>query len=214
MGKKKLKLPEFRSRVKHRRFLSGARNRAAQAVAAKSIGQLEKVLTRLPFLAFLYSRPYLGVIERESRLAAITDRDVVVNIGCGAVPFTAIYLARLTGARVIAIDRDREAAECARKYIKASGLAEIIDVVWGDGARASQCESATVWAVALQAAPKKAILEHFQKCAPQGARIMFREPRPEFANRYDQLPPSAQPQSMTSHNLLTSNRTVLFTQEG
>jgi protein-L-isoaspartate O-methyltransferase len=174
---------------------------------------LEKVLTRLPSLAFLYSRPYLGVVEREIRLAAIADRDVVVNIGCGAVPFTAIYLARLTGARVIALDRDREAAEYARKYIKASGLAEIIEVVWGDGAQASPCEGATVWVVALQAAPKKAILEHFQKCAPQGARIMFREPRPVFVNRYDQLPSSARPQSMTSHNMVTFNRTVLFTQE-
>jgi protein-L-isoaspartate O-methyltransferase len=188
-------------------------NCAAQRLVGKSVGQLEKVLTRLPSLAFLYSRPYLGVVERESRLAAIADKDIVVNIGCGAVPFTAIYLARLTGASIIAMDRDREAAECARKYIKASGLGEIIEVAWSDGAQASHCKSATVWVVALQATPKKAILEHFHKCAPQGARIMFREPRPEFANRYDQLPRSARPQSMTNHNMLTFNRTVLFMQE-
>jgi threonine dehydrogenase-like Zn-dependent dehydrogenase len=190
-------------------------NWAAQILADNRvlIGRLEKVLTRLSPLAFLYSRPYREVVEREIRLAAIGSGDVVVNIGCGAVPFTAIYLARLTGARVIALDRDRKAAECARKYIKASGLAEIVGVVWGDGAQASQCESATVRIVALQAAPKKAILEHFLKSAPRGARIMFREPRPEFANWYDQLPRSARPQSMTSHNMVTFNRTVLFTQE-
>ncbi|MEN4006326.1 MAG: hypothetical protein PQ964_03070 [Methanobacteriaceae archaeon] len=177
----------------------------------KSIGQLEKVLVRLPSLASLYSRPYLGVVKREIRLSSIGGGDVVLNIGCGAIPFTAIYLARLTGASVIAMDRDREAFKCARKYIKSSGLAENIEVIWGDGVRASQCKSATVWIVALQAVPKKAILEHFQKCAPQGARIMFREPK--FAKGYDRLPPSARPQSMISHNMVTLNRTVLFTQE-
>ncbi len=177
------------------------------------IGRLEKVIARLPLLASFYSRPYFRVVEQEIGLAAIGNRDLVVNIGCGAVPFTAIYLARLTGARVIALDRDREAAECARRYIRASGLADMIRVEWGDGARASKCESATVWIVALQAAPKKAILKHFLESSPQGARIMFREPRPEFASRYDQLPPSARPQSMTNHSMVTFNRTVLFTQE-
>ncbi|MCI2426171.1 methyltransferase [Candidatus Acetothermia bacterium] len=177
------------------------------------IRQLEKVLSRLPPLAFLYCRPYIRIVKQEIRLASITDRDVVVNIGCGALPFTAIYLARLTGTRVIALDRDREATECARRYIRASGLAEIIEVVWGDGTQASQCKDATVWIVALQAAPKRDILEHFLKSAPKGARIMFREPRPKFANQYDQLPRSAQPQSVASHNMVTFDRTVLFTQK-
>ncbi|MCL0065678.1 protein-L-isoaspartate carboxylmethyltransferase [Dehalococcoidia bacterium] len=176
------------------------------------IGQLENALTRLPPLASLYSRPYLGVVEREVKLAAIGDGDVVVNIGCGGVPFTATYLARLTGAKVIALDRDRKAAECALRYVKASGLADIIRVAWGDGAQASECGSATVWIVALQAAPKKAILKHFQKSAPRGARIIFREPRPAFANRYDQLPRSARPQFAINHKMVTFNRSVLFTQ--
>ena len=175
-------------------------------------GRLEKVLTRLPPLASLYSRPYLGVVEREVTLAAIGDGDVVVNIGCGAVPFTAIYLARLTGAKVIALDKDKKAAECARNYVEAGGLADTIRVVWGDGVQASECESATAWIVALQAAPKNAILKHFLKSAPQGARIVFREPRPVFAGQYDQLPCSARPQSVTNHNMVAFNRSVLFTQ--
>lgn len=177
------------------------------------IGRLEKVITRLSPLASLYSRPYFGVVEQEIRLAAIGDKDIVVNIGCGAVPFTAIYLARLTGARVIALDRDREAVECAQRHIKANGLAEMIEVVWGDGVQASECDSATVWLVALQAAPKEAILKHFLKNAPRGARIMFREPRPSFNSRYDHLPPSARPQSVTNHKMVTFNRSVLFIQE-
>ena len=92
-------------------------------------GRVEKVLTRLPLLSFFYSRPYRGVVEREVKLAAIGDGDVVVNIGCGSVPFTAIYLARLTGAKIVALDKEKEAVECARRYIKARGLADIIRVV-------------------------------------------------------------------------------------
>lgn len=175
-------------------------------------GRVEKVLTRLPLLSFFYSRPYRGVVEREVKLAAIGDGDVVVNIGCGSVPFTAIYLARLTGAKIVALDKEKEAVECARRYIKARGLADIIRVVWGDGAQISECGSATAWVVALQAAPKNAILQHFLKSAPQGARIVFREPRPAFAGQYDQLPCSARPQSETNHNMVTFNRSVLFTQ--
>jgi len=177
------------------------------------IRQLEKLLTRLPLLASLYSRPYSRVVEREIRLAAITDKDIVVNIGCGAVPFTAIYVTRMTGAKVIALDRDRKAAECARRYIKTRGFARSIGVVCGDGAQASECGRATVWVVALQAAPKQDILEHFLAKSPRGARIIFREPRASFNGRYDQLPPSARPQSVTEHNMVTFNRSVLFTQE-
>ncbi|MCL0050810.1 methyltransferase [Dehalococcoidia bacterium] len=189
-------------------------NRIAQIMDDKAVlnGRLEKALTRLPPLASLYSRLYLGVVEREVKLAAIGDGDVVANIGCGAVPFTAIYLARLTGAKVIALDKDKKAAECARNYVEAGGLADTIRVVWGDGVQASECESATAWIVALQAAPKNAILKHFLKSAPQGARIVFREPRPVFAGQYDQLPCSARPQSVTNHNMVAFNRSVLFTQ--
>jgi precorrin-6B methylase 2 len=164
-------------------------------------------------LASLYSRPYREIVKREIRLAAIRDSDIIVNIGCGAIPFTSIYLAQLTGARVIALDRDRKAVDCARRYVKARGLAQIVRVMWGDGAQASECESAAVWIVALQAAPKQAILEHFFSSAPRGARIIFREPRPSFNGQYDQLPPSVRPQSMIEHNMITFNRSVLFTQE-
>jgi hypothetical protein len=177
------------------------------------VGRLEKVLARLSPLASLYSRPYLRVVEQEIRLASIGRADIVVNIGCGAVPFTAIHLARLTGARVIAMDRDNEAVECARRYLKASGLQETIEVVCGDGEQAAECEGARVWVVALQAAPKEGILKHFLNNAPRGTRAVFREPRTEFSNQYDQLPCSARPQSVINYNMITFNRSVLFTRE-
>jgi len=179
---------------------------------AKIFALLEKALTRLRPLASLYSRPYMGVVEREVKLADIGGSDVIVNIGCGAIPFTAIYLARLTGAEIIALDKDKKATECARRYIKDRGLDDIIRVVWGEGAQSVECLRATAWMVALQAVPKNAILNHFFERAPQGARIMFREPRSAFASRYDQLTVSTRPQSVTNHNMIAFNRSVLFVQ--
>ncbi len=147
----------------------------------------EKVLSKMPFWADFYARSYRQVIQNEIALAQITIDDVVLNIGCGAVPFTAIYLASLTGAKVWAVDRDRKAVQQARFYCKKIGLKERIQFIEADGVE-SISVNFTVAVVALQAEPKTLILDNLLCKAEPGTRLVFRQPDKFFKNHYDYLP--------------------------
>ncbi len=172
----------------------------------------EKKISPLPFLVHLYSRPYRLVVEREIELAGITSGDTVFNIGCGAVPFTAIFLAKLVKARVFALDCDGKAVLKARRCVQKAGLEDHITVLRGDGA----CDAPVdfeVALVALQARPKGEILQNLLSAAPPRGRLVFRQASPRFAEHYDTLPVGKQPAAAVSHDMKTFDRSVLFVKE-
>ncbi len=147
----------------------------------------EKILSKMPFWARLYSRPYQQTVQTEITLAQIDSEDVVLNIGCGAVPFTAIYLAELTGAKVWAVDKDGKAVEQARFYCEKIGLDKQIRFIEGDGSKSIPVNF-TVAVVALQAEPKTLILDNLLGKANPGTRLIFRQPDKLFKSYYDCLP--------------------------
>ena len=78
----------------------------------------EILASRFSALSELYIYYYRDVIQREIELADIDSSDVILNISCGGIPFTAIHIAIKIGAQVYAIDRDRKAVERARACIE------------------------------------------------------------------------------------------------
>ncbi len=152
------------------------------------VGQWEKLICSSKWLAQSYARKYASVVEREIHLASITEKDVVLNIGCGALPFTAIHTCQMTGAQVIAVDHDQSAVARARRFLTKLGLADKVTVVLSDAATDPIRQEFTVAIVALQAEPKKAITENLIGAAKPGARLVFRRPNKGWAKHYDQLP--------------------------
>lgn len=150
------------------------------------VRQGEKILSKMPFGANLYARPYRQVVKNEIALAQIGIDDVVLNIGCGAVPFTAIYLALLTGAKIWAVDRDRKAVDCARLYCQKIGLKEQIQFIEADGTQKIFVDF-TVAVVALGAEPKALIMDNLLYQANPGIRLVFRQPDNFFKGCYDHL---------------------------
>ncbi len=67
---------------------------------------------------WLYHNLYKHVVKKEVELARISQEDTVLNIGCGAIPFTALHIVQMTGAKVIALDKDPEAVSKARYCLK------------------------------------------------------------------------------------------------
>lgn len=81
----------------------------------------------------LYMLPYTKVVKREIGLGDVGRDDVVLNVGCGSMPFTAVLIANLTGAKVVAVDIDEEAVETARRTVSMLGLEDRVEVLHADG---------------------------------------------------------------------------------
>ncbi len=175
----------------------------AAAAAWEKMSSFSKVLT------WLYSRPYRQVIENEIQLAKLGKDDVVLNIGCGAVPFTALYISRLAGARVYALDIDPCAVKHAKNCVSKAGLEDRITVMHADGAQDFKYPY-NVAIVALQAAPKSRILKVMQQNAMPGARFIFRLPSNPYKDQYDCLNCPAAPRAVAPQPMRTFDRSVLF----
>ena len=173
------------------------------------IAAWEKLSSKSKLLTRLYSMPYKRVIENEIRLGRLGPDDVILNIGCGAVPFTALYLASLTGARVYAMDMDPHAAELAEKCVARLGMSDRITVLKGNGAdRFERPFSASI--VALQAAPKNRIMAVMQEAATPGARFIFRLPSRPYETHYDSLDTDRKASAFAKQPMRTFDRSVLY----
>jgi len=173
------------------------------------VAALEKKIVHIPLFVHTYSFPYRGVVRKEIALAEITDEDRVLNIGCGAIPFTAIHIARMSGAHVQALDKDRGAVRKARLCVRKMGLAHYISVHHGRGEHFCAAGfSAAV--IALQAEPKNAILANLFACTNHRLRVIVREPRPTLKKQYDHLTTYEIPQAHCRQSLPTCERSLLF----
>lgn len=169
----------------------------------------EKLCSQIPFLVHLYARPYRRVLEREIELAGITSQDRVLNIGCGSIPFTAIYIAQMTGAHVTAVDCDPQAVRAAKGCLGRLGLSHKVDLVCSPGEEldAGDC---TVAVIALQAEPKDEILERLRSTATGGIRMVVREPRSVLRGHYDTLSECWTSQKSVAQDMQTFDRSRLY----
>ncbi len=170
---------------------------------------LEKKICHIPLLVNLYSRPYRQIIRNEIGLGQITAADTVLNIGCGAVPYTAIYIASLTGAKVWAMDKDANAVERAHFCLEQAGFSDRIELIEGNGATDVPL-GFDVAIVALQAEPKEKILHKLLDRAAPGGRLVFRRANTRFQNSYDRLPTDIEPTAEVKQFMHTFDRSVLY----
>ncbi len=179
-------------------------------IIAPVIANFEKWCSRFPWAVRLYSLPYRTVLDREIGLAGITEDDVVLNIGCGSVPFTAIYIAAVTGARVHAVDIDESALICARRCTAAAGLDDRVTYEHASG-ESTSCREFTAAVTALQARPKAGILAHLLRQGSSDVRIIFRKPQPRLHSQYDMIPGSYPISGEVIQNMKTFVSSVLYT---
>ena len=156
-------------------------------IIAPIVALFEKVCSRWKPLISLYSFPYKNVIAREIKIAKICADDKVLNIGCGAVPFTAIMIAQSTQAHVVAIDNDLRAVERAADCVKKMQLDHLISVKHFDGKNIDVKDFSAVL-LALQTRPKNEIICRILKESNSETRIIVRRPRAGLDSEYDPLP--------------------------
>ncbi len=150
------------------------------------IARLEKIAANSRALSALYMMPYNKVLDRELALTTVGEDDVVLNIGCGAIPFTAILLAQKTDAFVYAIDRDRHAVRAAKRVVRKHKLEDRIEVVLHDAANPFP-HAFTLAFLSLQAQPKAKIVKTLQE-SMQPFRLLARVPAGRYQRFYDTFP--------------------------
>ena len=178
-------------------------------IIKRVVSFLEKRIVKYPLFFRLYSYPYKNILKKEIALADISKKDRVLNIGCGSVPFSAIYTAQLTGANVFGIDIDEEACNKAVDLVRRLDLENKLKIFVDNGVTVDP-SGYTVILIALQAAPKKDILQNLLQNADKGTRIIFRIPRHCFENQYGNLPKNCSIQESTKQLMLTFDKSVLL----
>lgn len=170
----------------------------------------EKILHKRKPLFNLYGMIYSKVLNKEFFLGGFCAKDRIVNIGCGAVPFTAIYLSQKIGAKVVALDKDADALEKAHYSLRKYGLEKNIELVEADATKYVP-RYYTGALVALQAEPKKKILENLLSNGEKGASLIFRQPRDIFTSQYAHLPlDKYPPDSEVIHSMKTIGKSILY----
>ena len=156
-----------------------------------TVQKLEKICKGNSFLFKLYALPYKKTVYREVELGEISKSDRVLNIGCGALPFTSFHLYKLTGASIIAVDLDEKAVSEARNLLTKLKISEekILPVNLSALEAVDKFDFNKVVA-ALQTEGKEELLEAIkEKAVKKGINIDFivREPRSGFVNQYDNI---------------------------
>ncbi len=165
---------------------------------------LEKFLHKHPSLFRLYSLPYSRVLRREISLAGISSKDTVLNVGCGSLPFTAVYIAESTGAKVYAVDNDPKAVKYATDLVDKLGLSGSIKVLEADGKETVPIEF-DIAVLALHVEPKSEVLKNL---LPK--KVMMRIPRKSLETSYglDSIPYT--PLGQVDHMMPTFDRSLLY----
>lgn len=134
----------------------------------------------------LFSEIYLRVfgfrVPQEIKCLKISKSDKILQIGCGAIPYTAEIIARMTGAKVVAIDNDPRMVVGAREYLKRRGIKNV-EVLFGDGIK-FPLENFTVIYISLGVYPLEPILKRIIK-EGEGKRIIFRVSTNPLARGYN-----------------------------
>jgi precorrin-6B methylase 2 len=93
----------------------------------------EKISYSFEFLSFNYLMLYDELIEKEIKMARITDKSIILVIGCGSIPITPILLAKKANSEIVGIDFDIKAVKKASRYIKTYFPDLRIKIEQGDG---------------------------------------------------------------------------------
>lgn len=176
---------------------------------ARLFQSIEHVSSGFKPLWRAYHELYREIVAQEIRLAAIESEDHILQIGCGAVPFTALHLAQQAGARVTAIDYDARAVKRARAVVARMNLAERITVECTKGI-AGLTPSHTGVLVALQVRDKTGLYHAWHERSQPPQRIVFRQPQPAHAQEYGLLHLALPPDGTVHYAMRTFRTSLLY----
>ncbi len=109
----------------------------------------------------LYPRYEALIREQMEAVPGLSERRIAF-IGCGPVPMSLIFMARLYETRTLGLDTSKESVLAAEKVIAALGLQDLVEIAQGDDTTLENCAWDAVLVAAL-AEPKTRIFENLRR---------------------------------------------------
>jgi len=131
---------------------------------------------------------YRDVIEKESILASITEKDHILCIGGGICPFSAILFHQITGAKVTVIDNNEICIPKAKQVIEHLGLNHKVNALYQNGGSTDILfANYSVVHIAMQVSPMEQVLSAVERQMMPGTKLLVRRPKKQLGNIYNQL---------------------------
>ncbi len=148
--------------------------KAIQASPFYSLSQkLESVAVRSATVAALYHKIfYKKMLEKEFLLADLQPGAKILHVGCGAYPYTALYLAQ-KGYRVEGLDCNETAVAEAKYFLEKIKLSEQVKVRYGNGINLTGGAYDAIW-VSLNISDKERVLKQAFKALNHGGVLIYR----------------------------------------
>lgn len=175
------------------------------------IKSLEKVLSYTTWGINRYQKPYEPVVKKELSMVSLNHHHKVLNIGCGAIPFTAIIIAQHTQAQVVAVDTDIKAIKRAKKVVKKLELEAFITCVHVGKKTVIQKRFDVVF-LALQTKPLTWVIDAYHH-AEHPPLFIARVPKKAYAKHYDLLPGDINVIDRVDYTMKAFDQSVLFKRE-
>jgi len=138
---------------------------------------LESLAVRSSWVSSLYSYLfYEDLLEKELALADLEKAASVLHIGCGACPYTALYLAQ-KGCRVDACDCCMDAVYKAQTVVAKQGYSSKITIFPRNGTSIDCSIYDAVW-ISLNTYPKKKVILQALKTMKPGGKLIYRNNPP------------------------------------
>jgi len=136
----------------------------------------EKVFPLMPFNRFFAGLYYNRIIKKECALGDVKAHEKVLFIGGGAYPYSAVYIHKLTKAKLDVLDYDKAALMHAAKHLKPKEK-DSITFYHGNGLTFNVAEYDVIF-LAKQIIKKAEVIEHVLKTMKKSARLLVRCERP------------------------------------
>jgi len=134
---------------------------------------VELMITKNNRFYRLYPNAYIESVRKEIEIANITKEDKILNIGCGPFPNTAIIISEITGAKVVAMDKNKFSTILAKKYLNDKNIKNT-EIRLGDAINYPM-KDFDVILITNCATPRKKIIENVLKKSKSDCRIICRE---------------------------------------
>lgn len=146
---------------------------------------IERLGSRVHFLGSLWEKTHERLVTAEIKGASLTEKDRILHIGCGSIPYTATIVARKVGARITAVDNDSMVVRNASHYLLNRGFGDLVKIEEGNGLDYPVSDFDVI-IVALGVMPRDLILGQLYLQSKNGTRIICRSPAGILAKIWDE----------------------------
>ena len=163
----------------------------------------------IPFFAELYIKYHSPSVKKEIEMSRLSQSDKVLHIGCGAIPYTSIVIAREINTDIVGIDHKLRIVNIATDYIKRYSLSDVVRIERGNG-KTYDVSNFDVIIISYGVVDQNLVLKHVLESMNGGARIILRRST-EDKNGY--IDPIVNEFSVSSIRLLLTQESVLIVKE-